>query len=203
LRQAERALVGGGWWYRNPLRGTPWQAIVLLSLGTALETIGLISLVSLLAISDESKWKILLGLGVGFIIIGYFFIRNRSNPKTKQRPPASITPNTHCQEVCNRPDSIGRKSFHIPNIPRRAFVSNNSPITHRIPPTNSPVRLFRLDISSPLHCQSNNRETYHISTTLGNPTSQLRLLYPIPVLPLKYGDKGYLLCSEKGDEKDG
>lgn len=92
-----------------------------LSLGAVLEAVGLIALVSLLPISDELKWRILLGLGIGFIAVGYFFVRNRSNPKNKQSPPPTITPITHLGDSCNRSDSIGRKFGHMPNIPRRAL----------------------------------------------------------------------------------
>jgi hypothetical protein len=107
------------------LRGK-WQVIILLILGILLEAMGLISLVSLLHISDESKWRILLGLGVGLVIIGYFLLK-RATPRATQKPPPSIKPNTHCQDSCSRSDRIGRKFSHIPNIPRKAFSTSNTP----------------------------------------------------------------------------
>jgi len=134
-----------GWWRNNnPFRGLSWQVIVLVVVGAALLTIGIDALISLLPISDELKWRILFGLGIGSMIIGYFLL-TRANPRTKQKPPATIIPTTHCGDSCNRSDNIGRKSFHIPNIPRKAFITSNAPTTHKIAPTSW---LVRLDILS-------------------------------------------------------
>jgi len=198
LRHKGRGLLSGGWWQNNPFRDLPWQAVVLLVLGAVLEAVGLISLVSLLPVSDESKWRILLGLGVGLIVAGYFFFRSRSKPKNKQIPPATITPITHCGDSCKGSDSIGRKSCHIPNIPRKAFIISNAPIIHKIPPTKLPICLLCLGILFPLHRQLNIRIS-HMSTIMGNALAR----YACDCYPLRYGYKGHLLRSQKGKTKSG
>jgi hypothetical protein len=159
----------------------------LLTLGTVLETVGLVSLVCLLPVSDESKWRIRIGLGVGFVVVGYL-LANRSNPKNKHSPPTAITPNTHSQDSCNRSDSIGKKFCHIPNIPSKPLISSNTPITHRIPLIRPPSRLRRLGISFPL-CHQLNRRIVRVSTIMGNGLAR----YVCDCYALMHGNERHLL----------
>ena len=97
---------------------------------------GVIYLVSLLPVSDESKWRILFGLGVVSLFIGYLFLR-RAPPIKKQTTALIDRPTTpSCGDVRNGSSEIDKKLCHTPNIPSTAINTNSTPSKVKIIPPN-------------------------------------------------------------------
>jgi uncharacterized membrane protein len=110
-----------------------WQQVALVIIGAVLVAVGVISLIDSLPISSEAKQGILLGLGIGSVVIGYFLLKSRP-PKNTQKTPTIIKDTDNAGDECNRSDREGRKLSHIPNILRKAFTANNAPnTTQKIP----------------------------------------------------------------------
>lgn len=114
----------------NIFKGLSQKEIgIVVIVGTAIAIVAVIAVVALVSsfpISDESKWKILLGLGIASLFIGYWVLR-RMPPKVQTRTPPSVKPNTHCHDVCNGANEINRNLSHIPNIPSKAIAISNAP----------------------------------------------------------------------------
>jgi uncharacterized membrane protein len=114
-------------------KGLSWQQVALVILGAVLVAVGVMSLIYSLPISSEAKQGILLGLGIGSVVIGYFLLKS-SPPKNTQKTPTIIKDTDNAGDECNRSDREGRKLFHIPNILKKAFTANNAPnTTQKIP----------------------------------------------------------------------
>jgi len=126
----------------SPFKGLSWQEIgIVVIIGTGIAIVVVITLIAVVAsfpISDESKCKVLFGLGVASWFIGYWVLtRKRIPPKSQTRKPATVKPITHSKDVCNGSNEINKNFCHIPDQPSQAIAISNAPTKKQIKTTSA------------------------------------------------------------------
>lgn len=119
----------------NIFKGLSWQEIgIVVVTGTAIAivvVIALVAIVSSLPIPDASKYKVLFGLGVASLFVGYVFTLKRIPPKSQTRKPATVKPITHSKDVCNGSNEINRNLCQYPAQPSQAAAISSPPTTRQ------------------------------------------------------------------------
>jgi hypothetical protein len=86
-----------------------------------------VAVVASLPIPDASKLKLLFGLGLLSLFVGYALTLRRIPPKSQTRKPATVKPITHDIDVCSGCSEINRNLCQYPAQPSQAVASNNPP----------------------------------------------------------------------------
>ena len=115
--------------------------------------IALIAIVSSLPIPDASKYKVIFGLGVASLFIGYVLTLKRIPPKSQIRKPATVKPITHSKDVCNGSNEINRNLCQYPAQPSQAIAISNPPTTTQARrPRKLDNEFKRIDLAALIGC---------------------------------------------------
>jgi hypothetical protein len=126
----------------NIFKGLSRQEIgIVVIVGTAIAIVVVIMLVAIVSsfpISDASKYKVLFGLGVASLFVGYWLLtRKRMPPKIQTRKPATVKPITHSHDVCNGVNEINRNFCQYPAQPSQAIAISSPPTTTQAKTANA------------------------------------------------------------------